>query len=45
METIGDIGLLMIGFGIGMVCMGLAGFMVECWDRYQTYKLNKEWKL
>ena len=33
------------GVGFGMVCMGLAGFMLECWDKYQTRKLKREWRI
>lgn len=45
METIGDIGLLMIGFGIGMGLGAIIGLVVEGIERYENWKLEREWRL
>lgn len=36
--------LLCIGIGIGWLGGGMIALAVECWDKYQTRKLAKEWR-
>lgn len=37
--------MLLVGVGIGMIMGGVVLFGMDCWDKYQTRKLNREWRI